>query len=174
MVNENETVFGPVDHITTDAIGKPGERTFFIQATQKEKVVTLLIEKFQIQTLAIGVEQFLSEMTTRYPDLEEASADYDESKMRIYPPVDPLFRAGELGISYDPENDYLILVVHEVAQEEEGVGRVMNILCTRSQMLALCRWGLDLAGRGRPICPQCGEPMDPEGHFCPKKNGHKH
>jgi hypothetical protein len=38
----------------------------------------------------------------------------------------------------------------------------------------LCRWGMNVAAHGRPTCPQCGEPMDPEGHFCPKKNGHKH
>jgi predicted amidophosphoribosyltransferase len=31
-----------------------------------------------------------------------------------------------------------------------------------------------VVNRGRPICPQCGEPMDPAGHFCPKKNGNKH
>ena len=174
MAIENEEIFGPVDNITTDAIGKPGERTFFIQAAQQNKVITFIIEKFQIQTLAIGVEQFLSDLATRFPDLKEASADYDESKMRIYPPVDPLFRVGELALTYDAENDYLILVAHEVSQGEEGASRVMNILCTRSQILALCRWGLEIAGRGRPICPQCGEPMDPEGHFCPKKNGHKH
>jgi uncharacterized repeat protein (TIGR03847 family) len=173
MANENEMTFGPVDRITTDAVGKPGERTFFIQATQQDQVITLLIEKYQIQTLAIGVEQFLSELATQYPQLEAATADYNEDKMRIHPPVDPLFRVGDLGISYDSENDYLILVVREVPTEEEGTARTMNILCTRSQMLALCRWGLELSGRGRSICPQCGEPMDPGGHFCPKKNGHK-
>jgi predicted amidophosphoribosyltransferase len=38
----------------------------------------------------------------------------------------------------------------------------------------MCRWGVEIATRGRPICGNCGEPIDPEGHFCPKRNGHKH
>jgi len=176
MTEENEINFGPVDHITTDAVGKPGERTFYIQATFQDQTITLLIEKIQIQTLSVGVEQFLTEVKTHFPDLIESSADYDEEKMRIHPPVDPLFRAGELGISYESAHDHIILVVHEIIQDEneEKKGQVINVICTRSQLRAMCHWGLDIAARGRPICPQCGEPMDPEGHFCPKKNGHKH
>ena len=45
--------------------------------------------------------------------------------------------------------------------------------CTRAQLLTLANWAVVVIERGRPICPQCGEPMEPEGHFCPKKNGHK-
>ena len=85
----------PVDHITADAIGPKGQRVFYLQATKDEQVVTLIAEKFQIQSLAVGVEQFLVEVLERYPDKEEASADYDESSMHIYPPVDPLFRLEE-------------------------------------------------------------------------------
>jgi len=25
---------------------------------------------------------------------------------------------------------------------------------------------------GRPPCPLCGNPLDPEGHVCPRQNGH--
>jgi uncharacterized repeat protein (TIGR03847 family) len=84
----------PVIHITTDAIGKPGQRVFYIQAWQADRTITLIVEKVQIQTLAIGVEQFLSEIKERFPDLTEASSDFDDTKMRIQPPVDPLFRVG--------------------------------------------------------------------------------
>jgi uncharacterized repeat protein (TIGR03847 family) len=96
--------------------------------------------------------------------------------MHIQPPVDPLFRVGELGLAYDADQDLLILVAREVQgegiePEEAGVARFW---CSRSQLRALAKWGLEITGRGRPICPQCGEPMDPEGHFCPKRNGHKH
>lgn len=166
----------PVTHITTDAIGQPGQRTFYIQAWQDQRVVTLLVEKVQIQSLAIGLEQYLEEVDGKYPNLPAASADYDETKMRISPPVDPLFRVGELGLAYSPERDLVILVAREILgdeldQEEASVARLW---CTRSQIMALCAWGLEVTGRGRPLCPQCGEPMEPEGHFCPKKNGHKH
>lgn len=171
-----EIDLNPVTHIITDAIGKPGERTFYIQAWQDDRVVSILVEKVQIQTLAIGIEQFLSELTTRYPDLPQASEEFDEEKMHIHPPVDPIFRVGELGLAYDADQDLLILVAREVQGEginPEETG-VVRFWCTRSQLRVLGKWGLEISGRGRPICPQCGEPMEPEGHFCPKRNGHKH
>lgn len=166
----------PVTHITTDAIGQPGQRVFYIQGWQDERTVSLIVEKVQIQSLAVGLEQFLVEVSEKYADLPEASADYDEEKMHIQPPVDPLFRVGEIGLGYDVETDLIVLIAHEilaegVAQEEASVVRYW---CTRSQLRAMCRWGMEVASQGRPLCPQCGQPMDPSGHFCPKRNGHKH
>ncbi|NMC53438.1 MAG: DUF3090 domain-containing protein [Chloroflexi bacterium] len=173
---QNIIDFSPIDHITTDAIGKPGQRVFYIQARSGSRVITILVEKIQIQTLAIGVEQFYAELRERYPDLDEPMPDYDEDKMAIHPPVDPLFRAAELGLAYDSDKDLMALMAVEAlgdGQPEEE-GRMIRLWCTRAQLRALCRWGLEVAGRGREICPYCGEPMDPEGHFCVKKNGHKH
>jgi uncharacterized repeat protein (TIGR03847 family) len=166
----------PVLHITTDAIGKPGQRVFYIQAWQEDRTVTLIVEKVQIQTLAIGVEQFLTEIKERFPDLPETASDFDETKMRIQPPVDPLFRVGELGLAYDSDRDMLVLVAREVVTDEQNPEEtsVVRFWCTRAQLRAMTRWGLEVSGRGRPICPYCGEPMEPEGHFCPKRNGHKH
>jgi uncharacterized repeat protein (TIGR03847 family) len=180
----------PVSHITTDAIGQPGKRVFYIQAWQNTRTISLIVEKIQVQSLAVGLEQFLAELVQRYPDLPEASGDYEEERMRIRPPVDPLFRVGELGLGYDAENDMIVLVAREITSEDaeeqdepveieepvetEEQGRVVRFWCTRSQLRAMCHWGMEIAARGRPICSQCGEPMDPEGHFCPKKNGHKH
>jgi uncharacterized repeat protein (TIGR03847 family) len=172
----------PVTHITTDAIGQPGKRVFYIQAWQGTRTISLIVEKIQVQSLAVGLEQFLAELHQRYPHLPEASGEYDEERMHIRPPVDPLFRVGELGLGYDAENDIIVLVAREMINEEgfeaegetEQQARVVRFWCTRDQLRAMCHWGMEVASRGRPICPQCGEPMDPEGHFCPKKNGHKH
>jgi uncharacterized repeat protein (TIGR03847 family) len=166
----------PVSHITTDAIGQPGKRVFYIQGWHKERTVTLIVEKIQIQSLAVGVEQFLADVQVKFPGLTEASADYTEEKMHIHPPVDPLFRVGEMGLGYDPDNDLVVLAAREVQVEgkDPEETNVVRFWCTRSQIRAMARWAVELASRGRPICPQCSEPMEPEGHFCPKKNGHKH
>jgi uncharacterized repeat protein (TIGR03847 family) len=166
----------PVSHITADAIGQPGKRVFYLQGWQGERTVTLIIEKLQIQSLAIGLEQFLAEIHEKFPDLPEAVSEYQEEQMHIHPPVDPLFRVGEIGLGYDAENDLLVLVVREVVAEgtEAEETGVVRFWCTRSQLRGMAHWGMEVASRGRPLCPQCGEPMDPEGHFCPKKNGHKH
>lgn len=166
----------PVDHILADALGQPGKRIFYLQGWQGERTITLIIEKLQLQTLAVGIEQFLAEVQEKIPSLIEASAEYEEEQMHIQPPLDPLFRVGEFGLGYESDNDLMVLVAHELLSEgtpsEEG--GVVRFWCTRDQLRALARWGIEVASRGRPICPQCGEPMDPDGHFCPKKNGHKH
>jgi uncharacterized repeat protein (TIGR03847 family) len=166
----------PVTHITTDAIGQPGKRVFYIQGNSTERSITLIVEKIQIQSLAIGLEQFLAEVAEKFPNLLEAVATYDEQNMHILPPVDPLFRVGELGLSYDADTDQIVLIARElVTQGSDPVETtIVRFWCTRSQLRAMCLWGVELALRGRPICTQCGESIDPEGHFCPKKNGHKH
>lgn len=171
----SEIDINPVLHITTDAIGKPGQRVFYLQSRQSDpEVMTLILEKNQIQTLALGIEQFLAEIQQKYPDLVESTADYDPEKMTVQPPVDPLFRVGELGLAFDADQDKMVLVAREIVTEgvEPEEVSLVRFWCTRSQIRALAAWGLDVVNRGRPVCPQCGEPMDPEGHFCPKKNGH--
>jgi uncharacterized repeat protein (TIGR03847 family) len=142
----------PVSHITTDAIGQPGKRVFYIQAWQGTRTITVIVEKIQVQSLAVGLEQFLAELHQRYPDLPEAPSDYEEERMRIRPPVDPMFRVGELGLGYDTENDMIVLVAREgtseegeepEAGEENPVeGRVVRFWCTRAQLRAMCHWGM--------------------------------
>jgi uncharacterized repeat protein (TIGR03847 family) len=166
----------PCDHITADAIGSPGQRVFYLQAYQEQRTITVLIEKAQLQSLAIGVEQFLSQINQQNPDLEEAVGDFYEEQMRINPPVDPLFRAGEIGLGYDKDRDRVVIFTKELLTEEDEPESAAQVRfwATRSQMRKLARWGADVVNRGRPICPQCGQPMEPTGHFCPKKNGHLH
>lgn len=166
----------PVDHITTDAIGPPGKRVFYLQGQRGAEIVTVIVEKAQVQSLAVGVEQFLEELHDRRPDLPEADDAYDESQMKLQKPVDPAFRVGQLGIGYDEEGDMMVLVAREIQLEGSEIEEpsVARFWCTRSQMRSLCSWGLEVADRGRPVCGNCGQPIDPEGHFCPKRNGHKH
>ncbi len=171
-----EIDFNPVTHITADAIGAPGKRVFYLQAQQNTRTVTLIIEKFQVQSLSVGVEQFLAEIQGKHPHLTEASHNYVEANMEIHPPVDPMFRVGELALGYDTELDLLILVAHELIPEGQSSeqSRVIRFWCSRSQIRKLAHWGLEVVSRGRPLCPQCSAPIDPEeGHFCPKKNGHR-
>jgi uncharacterized repeat protein (TIGR03847 family) len=166
----------PVEHITADAIGKPGQRVFYIQAWQQERTVSVLLEKFQLQSLGAGIEQFLGELLTQNPELSDVPSDFNEEKMHISPPVEPLFRVGEIGLGYDKDRDMVVLIVRELLTEDadpETAG-VVRYWCSRLQLRSMALWSAEVVKRGRPICPQCGQPMEPEGHFCPKKNGHKH
>lgn len=172
-----------VDIITVDAIGKPGQRVFYLQAREGARTVTVLIEKFQLESLRVGLSELFEEFKTKYPHLPAAEAELDEARMAIQPPVDPLFRAGDMGMVYDDERDLVCLIAREMdaggaelddeALETIEDGNVARFWCTRAQMKALQLWSAVVIARGRPICPQCQQPMEPEGHFCPKKNGHK-
>jgi len=166
----------PVSRITTGAIGPPGQRVFYLQGRDESTLITLIIEKMQIQSLAVGLEQFLMELAQQYPDLPEAVSDFREPEMELDQPIDPAFRVGQLGLGFDRPTDRVVIVAHELVAEEQEAEQasVARFWCSRSQLRALGQWGLELVGRGRPICGNCGEPIDPRGHFCPRSNGHKH
>ena len=165
----------PVDDITTDAIGQPGERSFYLQANKGDQTVTLLLEKIQIQSLAVAVEQFLAEIKQDNPEIPDASSQYKEDEMHLKHPFEPLFRVGDFGLGYDSSEDLVILVLREagLVNEEVEETRAVRLWCTRSQIRRMVHWGIELANRGRSVCPLCGEVINPGGHFCPKNNGHK-
>lgn len=162
------------DHLTVDAIGEPGKRVFYIQGQEGPRVVTLILEKVQVQSLAVAIEQFLAQIQQEYPDLPEVSPDYSEADMHITPPVDPLFRVGEINMGYRVDDDHVLLQVAELLPEGQDPEeqQIVRFWCTRRQVRALANWGIEVASRGRPTCPLCGAPIDPGGHLCPKKNGH--
>jgi len=174
MFNQ-EYELNPVTHITADAIGKPGARIFYLQARTEGTTITVIVEKIQLITLAESVEQFLDEIQERQPHLEVASSVYEEDAMRIQMPIDPLFRVGDMGLIYDDERDMVCIVAKELllTEDKEKKESEVRLWCSRSQLYALAVWSLEISSRGRPICPQCGQPEEPEGHFCPKKNGRK-
>ena len=166
----------PVTHITAGAVGPPGKRVFYLQVTQDLERITLLCEKQQIEALAVGIEQFVEELQQKHPDLPEATDYFDRYKMALEEPLEPLFRVGQMGLGYDEDTDLLVLVAQEVVTEEKTAeeAAAARFWATRSQLRALGKYALEVVQKGRPICGNCGQPMDPEGHFCPKSNGHSH
>ena len=169
----------PVSRITTDAIGEPGERTFYLQARGRsgDQLVTIHLEKEQVQLLAASILEILTRVG------KETGEGPDESEMDLELPVEPRWRAGKLSIGYEEERDLLLLEIEELIarEEEEEEADPMDLpdpdrvrlWATREQMLALSRQSAAVAARGRPTCQFCGNPMDPEGHWCPAMNGHR-
>ena len=166
----------PITHVRAGAIGPPGQRVFYLQGRSVDELATVIIEKTQLQSMAVAIEQLVTELQDRFPELAEASAAWAEDEMTLEQPIDPLFRVGQIGLGYDRESDLLVLEMRELLPEDDSVeeASIARFWCTRGQLRALGRWGIELVGRGRPICGNCGEPIDPAGHFCPKRNGHKH
>lgn len=158
----------PVTHITTGAIGKPGKRTFYLQAQQGAAIVTLVAEKEQIAALSRGIDDLLERLGTGTQIIE-----VNAMQMELSQPIEPLFRIGQLGLGYDAEHNLLALVAYELPEEENpATVRVVRFWATREQMRALARHAAAIVASGRPICVLCSRPIDPEGHFCPKRNGH--
>ncbi len=167
-----------VEKITAGAVGEPGERTFFIQAREGERTITITVEKEQVELLASSILEILATI-----DLETGDGPPDD-QLELEPPLEPLWRAGRLSIGYAEDRDRMILELEELLpdrededEDEEPIleapepGRV-RLWATREQMFALSRYAAEVASRGRPRCQFCGNPLDPEGHVCPAMNGH--
>jgi uncharacterized repeat protein (TIGR03847 family) len=165
-----------IDRLTIDAVGKPGERIFFFLARNSNRQLCVILEKIQAQTLAIGIQQFLTDLYQRNPSLIEESKEYDTTVMTITPPVEPLFRVGEIGLLYDADRDLVGIFLRAIRMDDQPLDDLdsLRVWCTREQVSRLSNWTQSVVDRGRKNCPQCGQPMEPEGHFCVKKNGHKH
>jgi len=141
----------PVTRITADAVGEPGQRTFFIQAERGIDRVELLCEKQQVQALADAIDELVANLEQEFSLARETDLEVDETTMRIKEPVDPLFRVGAMGLGYDANRDRVLLVAQEaVAEEEQRDPRETRFFATRSQMQALSAYARIVIGQGRP------------------------
>src|SRR6266581_3463520 len=89
----------PVDRITADAVGEAGARTFYLQARKDAQLVTLLVEKQQVQLLAASVVEILSRVG------KETGQGPPEKAMELEEPILPEWRAGRLSIGYHEERE---------------------------------------------------------------------
>ena len=180
-----------VEWATVGTVGPPGQRTFYLQARQDDQLVTLKLEKQQVAAIA----QFLGEILSDLPVPEPIP---DDEALALAEPVLAEWAVGGLQLAYDSGADRIVILAEEVADqageaddpdpeeiggeqiraeqqpaeasEERGVGRLS---LTRTQAAAIVRRGWELVNAGRPACALCGHPIDPEGHSCPRTNGHR-
>jgi uncharacterized repeat protein (TIGR03847 family) len=170
----------PVTRLTADAVGVPGQRTFYLQAASGPDQVTLLVEKEQVRRLAESLQSWLPELAADRPEDPEEARSAEAGELALSEPVEPDFRVGQLSLSYDPERDRVVVVATELQaggdEEPEELApdpREVRLFVTRPQLRVLARHGSQVVARGRPPCPLCGNPLDPSGHVCPALNGHR-
>jgi uncharacterized repeat protein (TIGR03847 family) len=168
----------PVDRVTAGAVGEPGQRVFYLQARQDDRVVSVVVEKQQVELLSASLVEILARAG------RETGEGPPEEEMDLEEPLVPEWRAGRISIGYDEDRDMILLEAEEVMEGETGeddpeealpnpdAARV-RIWASREQALALARHGAAVAAAGRPRCQFCGNPIDPEGHVCPALNGHR-
>jgi uncharacterized repeat protein (TIGR03847 family) len=159
----------PVTHITVGTVGPPGQRVFYLQGSRGADVVSMIIEKQQASMLASSLETLLEELAEKYPADEDRESVWTD--MRLREPLEPLFRVGNMGLGYNEDVDKIIVVAYELVEEEEDANAV-SLWTSRTQAQALIKHAREVVSAGRPICGNCGQPIDPDGHFCPNRNGH--
>jgi len=170
----------PVSHITIGTVGEPGNRTFYLQGSRRGRdLVTLTIEKQQAVMLASSLASLLKDVEEGGNGRPEPRTDAWMSDHRLREPLEPLFRVGNLGLGYSDEVDRVVIVAYElVAGQEEEMDEetqdVVSFWASREQIQALIPHIETTVKSGRPICGNCGSPIDASGHFCPRRNGHLH
>jgi uncharacterized repeat protein (TIGR03847 family) len=171
-------VFDPVDSLAAGALGVPGQRTFLVQARKGDAWVTVLVEKAQVAVLAAEVKDFVDRIDEQFPSDEPVTSPHPtESKVRDA--GEPLFRARAIGIGFDTERNVVMIELREFPEPEEDAppsadedteGWIARLVATKAQVRAMADSGLEAVEGGRPPCPLCDMPMDPDGHHCPRWN----
>jgi len=162
-----------VDAITVGTVGPPGQRIFYIQVRQTGTVLSFKLEKAQVAALAQALAEVMADMPPPGPLPDD---------LALVEPVDAEWVVGPLGLSeFDESTSRLLLQLEELVPEggDDSSGpvsgttaRVARFGVTAEQMAGMVGRALALLEAGRPNCPDCGFPMDPNGHACPKSNGH--
>ena len=164
----------PVDRITTDAIGEPGKRVFYLQARKKLDLVTLICEKEHVAALAVAIDQLLLSIADQDANAVVEPDPMIHQGMELELPLEPVFRVAEVNLGYDQVSEQLVIIAYELLPEDDDSRpSIARFWATPAQMRAFAIHGQEVVAAGRPTCAMCGEPIDPDGHFCPRKNGHK-
>ncbi len=162
------------DVFTADFTGRPGARTFYLQARGSSGVHSFLLEKQQVAILAEKLQELL--LMIDADDTIKSAPPQRDPALRLEEPVEPEWRIGTIGLLYDEGRDFVVIALQEVGadeDEDESDDSGYRFFLRRDQVRSMILHALAAVGEGRPLCQLCGLPMDPEGHVCPASNGHR-
>ena len=175
-------VFRTPDRFVAGTVGEPGSRTFYLQAVHDTRVISVMLEKQQVEMLAERIGALLVEINRRFgtplPPEGEVE-DLDPLAM----PVDAEFRVGTMGLGWDAEAQNVVVELLEATDTEldasvilddaeDGPDAVRVFLSPESARKFATR-SQRVISAGRPPCPLCVEPLDPDGHVCVRTNGYR-
>lgn len=155
---------------TADYQGEPGKRAFFLQVRDQDDTLTFEVEKQQVSVLAEKLTEMLLLVDATDPVTENTPAR-DAALASVW--TEPEFRIGSITLGYDDGEDMLTLVLESfVAEDSPEDPDSVTLHLRRDQVRAFVLHAEGVVSEGRPLCPLCGLPMDPDGHMCPASNGH--
>ena len=181
--------FDPPERFVAGTVGEPGQRTFFLQAREGTRIVSVSLEKQQVSALAERIDELLDELMSAAGDelLIPAIAPRDlVDTQPLEQPIEEEFRAGTMTLSWDGSDDRLVIEVFPFTEaavvspeqrgedlEEPEPDEIFLVRLLPGQARAFVERAEQVVGAGRPSCPFCGQPIDPDGHLCVRANGFK-
>lgn len=179
--------FDPPERFVAGTVGPPGQRTFFLQARAGARLVSVSLEKQQVQLLAERIDELLDEVMSS--QLNEAlipavaPLGLDDADP-LEQPIEEEFRAGTMTLSWDPDDERVVIEVFPFSEdavlgpdqpdtefEEPEPDEVFLIRLPAGPARAFVKRAEQVLDAGRPSCPFCGGPIDPDGHLCVRANG---
>jgi uncharacterized repeat protein (TIGR03847 family) len=179
--------FDPPERFVAGTVGPPGQRTFFLQARSGARIVSVSLEKQQVQALSERIDELLDEvMSSEVSDaMIPAVAPLGlEDSQPLEQPIEEEFRAGTMTLSWDPTDQRIVIEVFPYTEaavvspeqvdqdfEEPDPEEVFLVRIPAGVARAFVKRSEQVLEAGRPSCPFCGNPIDPEGHLCVRANG---
>jgi uncharacterized repeat protein (TIGR03847 family) len=179
-------LFDQPDRFVAGTVGQPGERQFYLQARDGARVVSVALEKQQVQLLAERVDALLDEVVRRSGGEAAVPAAAPIGSDDLDPldvPVTEEFRVGAMALGWNGDSELVIIEAHEVVEDEDEVPdleedpedgpTVLRVRLTGAAARAFVKRALSVVAAGRPPCPFCNLPLEPSGHICPRANGYR-
>jgi len=178
--------FSAPDRFVVGTVGMPGERTFFLQARQGSLITSVALEKAQVTALAERVDELLDEVSGTRAEPDEIPAEAPAFLTDTGPldvPIAEEFRVGAMALGWDDASRRVVVEAHAVAEEDqeipdlavnEGDGPdTLRVWMAPANARAFAERARTVVAAGRPPCPFCSQPLDPQGHICPRANGYR-
>jgi uncharacterized repeat protein (TIGR03847 family) len=174
-------VFRQPERFVAGTVGEPGDRSFYLQAVEDSRTVSVLLEKQQVSVLADRIGALLQEVARRFgAELTEEDAGDDLDPLAV--PLEEEFRVGTMGLGWDAESRSIVVELLAVTEEEVDESVVLDdteegpdavrVFLSPPQARAFADRAERVVSAGRPPCPLCAEPLDPRGHVCVRLNGY--
>jgi len=177
------------DRFVAGTVGEPGQRTFFLQARAGVRTTSVALEKAQVAALAERMTALLDTLLRRSGGDVPIPALTPVDQLDLDPleaPVDEEFRVGSMSLEWDDDDQRFVLEAFAVVPEteaseddlealdsdEDGPDK-LRVVLTGAAARQFAERAERVVAAGRPPCPFCNQPLDPDGHICPRQNGHR-
>jgi uncharacterized repeat protein (TIGR03847 family) len=176
-------LFEEPERFTVGTVGQPGERTFFIQARDRTRLISISLEKAQVQALSERLLYMVREIKQSDPTVVITKLQRDDAPLDT--PIEEEFRVGVIGLAFDADQQLIQVDLQAVSENESdnrefidvddltGDQDILRVLISPSEADRFSKRCNVVVGAGRQPCPFCGGPIDPRGHLCPRANGYR-